>query len=165
MNLVNSSLIYLLYRPEINFVTVHTVPTMCSKYQIAWNLRISFSAKCLPQKNVCMIRNSAIVYHNNIAVFRRTLQSNFYQRRDRSLTDMIILFMAEMSKTLGIVLILQYRRPKNWYWNWYWLCAFLRIGIGIGIVYTCSKKSVLELELFMPCLKNWYWIWHCLYND
>ena len=97
-----------------------------------------------------MIRNSAIVYHNNIAVFRRTLQSNFYQRRDRSLTDMIILFMAEMSKTLGIVLVLQYRRPKNWYWNWNWycLCAFLRIGIGTGIVYTMTEELVLVLELF-----------------
>ena len=70
-----------------------------------------------------------------------------------------------MSKTLGIVLVLQYRR--------------VRIGIGIGIAYRLSGEVVLvlelftqalkdlffwvlELELFIPCLKNWYWNWNCL---
>ena len=82
---------------------------------------------------------------------------------------------AEMSKTLGIVLVLQYRWVKNWYWNWNWYCiqAFwwsgigigivytgfkelVCLGIGIGIVYTMSEKLVLELELFNLRLKNWY---------
>ena len=73
-----------------------------------------------------------------------------------------------MSKTLGIVLVLQYRWPKNWYWNWNWycLCAFWKsgigtgivytsfeelvfFGIGIGTVYTISEKLVLTLELFI----------------
>ena len=80
-----------------------------------------------------------------------------------------------MSKTLGIVLVLQYRWVKNWYWNWNWYCirAFwwsgigigivytgfkelVCLGIGIGIVYTMSEKLVLELELFNLRLKNWY---------
>ena len=81
----------------------------------------------------------------------------------------------EMCKTLGIVLVLQYRWVKNWYCNWNWYCirAFwwsgigigivytgfkelVCLGIGIGIVYTMSEKLVLELELFNLRLKNWY---------
>ena len=72
-----------------------------------------------------------------------------------------------MSKTLGIVLVLQYQ--------------LVRIGIGHGIgsvyglsggvvlvleLFTQALKNwyvlVLELELFIPCLKNWYWNWNCL---
>ena len=81
--------------------------------------------------------------------------------------------ITEMSKTLGVVLVLQYRWVKNWYWNWYCIQAFwwsgigigivytgfkelVCLGIGIGIVYTMSEKLVLELELFNLRLKNWY---------